>query len=240
MSTKTIGRIVGALFLLALVVYGSGSALVDSASGAADVLADVVDNRMQLSVGALLMLANSAVVVGIGVLAFPILKPHHEISAYAYLIARTIEALMLALGIVFLLLLVPLAQEYANADNASVLPALARVAQEGNHHSYQIAMISLGIGGILFCRVLLRAHLVPRFMAVWGVGGYAILLAGAVLEVLGYGVGLALSVPGGLFELSLGVLLLMKGFPTAPSRDHDGLAQDLSPAGKAPAGAPSV
>ncbi|MEV7907914.1 DUF4386 domain-containing protein [Streptomyces anulatus] len=223
MSTRTIGRIMGALFLLAFVVYIAGGTLVDSVTGATDVLSDVVGNRMRLSAGALLMLVNSAVVVGIGVLAFPVLKPHDEISAYAYLAGRTVEAVMLAVGVVFLLFLGPLAQEYAvaGADNASVLPALGRVAKEGNHYSYQIAMISVGVVGLLFCRVLLRARLVPRFMAVWGLVGYAVFLVGAILEVLGYGVGVALSIPGGLFEIGLGVLLVVKGFAASPVQgDH--------------------
>jgi len=240
MSTRTIGRIVGALFLLAILAYGTGSALVVSGADTTDVLSDVADNPMQVSVGALLMLINSAAVVGIGVLAFRVLKPHHEISAYAYLIGRAIEAVMLAVGIVFLLLLVPLGQEYADAgaDDASVLPSLVRFAQEGNQYSYQMAMISLGLGSLLFCRVLLRARLVPRFMAVWGMVGYAIFAAGGSLEVLGYGVGLALSVPGGLFEVALGVLLIARGFPVGQIQDPQGLVLTSSSATRAQSGTP--
>ena len=116
------------------------------------------------------MLVNSVAVIGIGVLVFPILKRHHEISAYGYLTTQVAQAVMCAVGIVFLLLRVPLAQEYAGggAHDTSVLPALARVAQEGNHYSFWIAMISVGAGGLLLCRVLLRERLVPAFMAVWG------------------------------------------------------------------------
>lgn len=81
----------------------------------------------------------------------------------------------------------------------------------------------VGAVGVLFCRVLLRARLVPRAIAVWGVVGYAVFLLGAVLEVLGYGVGVALSVPGGLFEIALGVLLIAKGF-AAPTASDPGAA----------------
>jgi len=229
MTTRTIGRIVGALILLAFFVYGGGSALVDSGSGTTDVLSGVAVNQMQISAGALLMLINSVFVASIGVLMFPVLKPHHEFAAHAYLITRAVEAVMLVVGVVFLLLLIPLGQEYvdAGAGDGSVLPSLARVAQEGSQYSYWMAMIALGLGSLLFCRVLLRANLVPRFMAIWGMVGYAIFAAGGILEVLGYGVGLALSVPGGLFEVAFGVLLILKGFPAVQSRDREGLALDL-------------
>jgi hypothetical protein len=53
---------------------------------------------------ALLMLADSAAVIGIGVLIFPILKRHHETTAYGYLSAQVAQGLMLAVGIAFLLL----------------------------------------------------------------------------------------------------------------------------------------
>ncbi|MCE6994706.1 DUF4386 domain-containing protein [Saccharothrix sp. S26] len=181
MSSRAVGRSIGVLLLVAFVAYGGGNALVGAGSSAA---------------GGLLMLLNSAAVVGIGVLAFPVLRPHSELTAHAYLTGRAVEAALLAVGVVFLLLPEPVAA--------------------GNHYSYQVAMMAVATAGVLFCRVLLRARLVPRALAVWGLVGYAVFLAGAVLEVLGHPVGVALSVPGGLFEIALGVLLIAKGF-AAPS-----------------------
>lgn len=234
MSTRTIGRTVGGLILLAYVAYIAGGTLVDSASGN---LSDVVASPMRVSAGAVLMLANSAIVASIGVLVFPVLRPYHQISAYAYLIARAIEGVMLAVGVLFLLLLVPLGDEHAAAGAAdvSVLPSLARVAEDANLYAYQFGMISLGLGSLLFCRVLLRARLVPRFMAVWGLAGYAIFVIGSMLEVLGYGVSLALSVPGGLFEIALAVLLIARGFPAGQTGGTD----RSTTASAAPAPAPT-
>ena len=203
MSTATTGRVMGALFLTAFVFYLAGNALVDSAG----------DSAALISTGALLMLVNSVVVAGIGVLAVRILRPRHETSAYAYLAARTIEAVLLAVGVVFVLLLVPL------AGRPAVPAAAAEILREGNRYCYQIAMISLGVGSLLFCQALLRARLVPRPMALWGLVGYAVFLLGAVLEILGHRVGVALSAPGGLFELALGALLLLRGFPADPHLD---------------------
>ena len=215
MSSRAIGRTVGALILVAYVAYIAGGAMVESA---ARDLSDVVANQTQLSAGALLMLVNSAAVVAIGVLVFPVLKPHHEPSAYAYLVCRAIEGTMLAVGILGLLLLVPLGQEHAGVGAADAV----FLAQEANRYAYQIGMFSLGLGSLLFCRALFRSRLVPGFMAVWGLVGYAVFLAGSMLEVLGYGVSLALSVPGGLFEIALAVLLIAKGFATGRRQLHQG------------------
>ena len=71
MSARTLGRIVGALFLLAYVVYLVGGAMADSGSASTVVLSHVGSHQLQISAGALLMLANSAAVIGIGVLISP-------------------------------------------------------------------------------------------------------------------------------------------------------------------------
>ena len=212
MSNRSRGRVIGSLFLLAFAAYLSGSALVASGSGGPEALSAVLGHQIQLAAGGLLMLLNSVAVAGIGVTALPVLRQHDEIAGYAYLASRTVEAVLLAVGVVFVLLLLPLATEHA-AGASPDLPALARVALAGNQYAYQVAMIAVGIGGVVLCRVLFRAVLVPRFLATWGLVGYAIFAVGAMLEILGYGVGLALSVPGGLFELVLGVLLIVRGFP---------------------------
>ena len=43
---------------------------------------------------------------------------------------------MLAVGIVFLLLRIPLAQQHTGAHGGPAVPALAQVAQEANHYSF--------------------------------------------------------------------------------------------------------
>ena len=42
---------------------------------------------------------------------------------------------------------------------------------------------------------------------VWGPAGYALLLTGGVAEIFGTGISLALSIPGGLPEVALGIWL---------------------------------
>ena len=167
MSARTTGRSAGALFLLAYVVYLAGGALARSGSAGTVALPQIAAHQLQVSAGTLLMLANSAAVIGIGILLFPVLRRHHELSAYGYLAAQVVQGLMLAVGVAFLLLRIPLARAYPGS-HASVLTALARVAEEANHYSFWIGMISVGIGGLLLCRVLLLEKLSPAFLAVYG------------------------------------------------------------------------
>ena len=53
------------------------------------------------------------------------------------------------------------------------------------------------------------------FLAIWGLIGYAILLLGSVLQVLGLNLNSIHAIPGGLWELFIGVWLIAKGFSTS-------------------------
>src|SRR5215207_8955066 len=84
-SRMLYSRLIGALFLAGFVVYGVGFGLVTSVVGAPNVLSTIAAHQTTLVLGAFLMLLNTAVDVGKGVLFFPILENHGKRSALAYL-----------------------------------------------------------------------------------------------------------------------------------------------------------
>jgi hypothetical protein len=90
---------------------------------------------------------------------------------------------------------------------------------QGQVYAYDLGMSTLGLAGLMLCYTLYRAKLVPRFLAVWGLVGYAIIFFGMVSEIMGSGLGLVSSLPGGLWEVFIGGWLIVKGFnspATAP------------------------
>ena len=221
-SRTVYSRLIGALFLLGFLSYGVGNALVASVLGAPDFLSTMSAHQTTLVLGAFLMLLNSVVVVGIGVLFFPILENHGKRTALAYLASRMVEAILLAIGVLSLLMIPPLAQHgvAAGGTSAAWATALGSLAVQANTMAYQIAEMSLGLGGIFLCALLFRVRLIPRWLAGWGLIGYAILLAGFIAEIFGIHISLIFSIPGGLFELALGFWLLIKGFqPEAYGQD---------------------
>jgi hypothetical protein len=146
--------------------------------------------------GVALMLLNSAFVIGIGVLMFPILRPHNEAVAAGYLGTRIFEGVGLAIGVVSLVVV---------ADSAAAIHA--------NSVFYNLAEAGLGIGSLFFCALLFRTGLVPRFLAAWGFIGYACFAGGTLLELAGVaGAGVVGAIPGGLFELTFGIWLIARGF----------------------------
>jgi hypothetical protein len=187
-SVRRTARIVGVLFLAGYLAYGVGSLI---AKGSAD----RSGSTALFVTGAGLMLLNSAFVIGIGVLMFPILRPHNKAIAAGYLGTRIFEGVVLAIGVVSLIVL-------------TGSPAI-----HANSVFYNVAEAGLGIGSLFFCALLFRTGLVPRFLAVWGFIGYACFAGGTLLELFGVaGAGLVGAIPGGLFELTFGIWLIARGF----------------------------
>ena len=216
-TTKTAGRVVGGLFLSGFFLYGGGSFLVNAATDGAPPVPENATSLGQLAAGAALMLANSAAVVAIGALAFRVLRDRDRRTASIYLATRVVEGALLALAALSTLFLVVLAQRSVETVNGSgpELGSLARAAVENSESTYWVAMAVLGVGSVFFCRTLLTSRLLPRFLAVWGIAGYAFFAAGSALQLAGYEVGLLLSAPAGLFEVAVGCYLLIKGFDAA-------------------------
>jgi hypothetical protein len=169
---------------------------------------------MTVAIGAMLWLMAVVGDAAHGILMFPVLKPHNERIAVGYLGVRIIDAVFIAVMVLFVLLQIPLGSEYvkAAAPDAFSLQALSAVSMQASQYAYQIGMIAVGLAGLMLCSTLYRAKLVPRLVAVWGLVGYAIIFCGMVSEVMGSGLGLVSSIPGGLWEVFIGVWLIVKGF----------------------------
>ena len=219
---RTTAIAVGVLILLGYLAYGPATAVIQSMLEAPDALSGLAADTLQLGIGAVLMLVNSVAVVAIGVLMYRVAKPHGEGIALAYVVTRIFESIVMAVGIVFLLLQVPLAREAAEAGaaGAATLQVLSTLSSQANFYAYQVAMVGLGVGSVPFWYLVYRSRLIPRSLAGLGIAGYAVFATGAVLEILGVEAGLIMSIPGGLFEVAVAIWLIVRGFssPVAASR----------------------
>lgn len=210
---RTTAKIVGAMYLAGFVVGIGGMVLIQAILGAPDHLATLPAKSMLLASGAVLWLLAAAWDAAHGVLMFPILKQHNERVAVGYLGFRIMDGLLIAIMVLFVLLQIPLGGEYLKAGaEASYLQALSTVLMQAQLDAYNIAMTTLGISGLILCYGFYKARLIPRLLAVWGLVGYATILGGSVLEVLGFNLFSVHAIPGGLWEVFIGVWLIAKGF----------------------------
>jgi hypothetical protein len=211
---RTTARVVGIVYLAGFVVGIGGNILIQSILGAPNHLSTVFANSLMVAIGAVLWLMAVAGDTAHGILMFPVLKQHSERIAVGYLAARIVDAVFIAVMVLLLLLQIPLGSEYLKAapSDAFYLQALSTVSVQASQYAYAIGMSALGLSGLMLCYTLYKAKLVPRFVAVWGLVGYAVILIGMLSDIMGSGLGLASSLPGGLWEVFIGVWLIVKGF----------------------------
>ena len=232
---RTTARTIGVLYLAGMVVGIGGNILIQSILTAPDPVSTIAANATLLAVGAVLWLITVAGDAAHGVLMFPVLRPHSERMAFGYLAARLMDAMLIAVMILLILLQIPVGVEYlkAGSSDTSYLEALSAVLTQGNLYAYEIAMITVGVAGLILCTMFYRTQLLPRPLAVWGLVGYAVLLGGSVLQVLGFHLNSMQAIPGGLWEVFIGVWLIAKGFntpavPAEPTTSSTTLLSDSS------------
>jgi len=224
---KTTARIVGALFIITMVAGMIEAYLVAPILNGP--LKDIYPNETRVMVGALLIIVMSVGIAGIAITIFPIAKRHSEAIAITYICFRTVECVLLIIGAISSLLLITLSHEYlkAGGPDASYFQTLGTLALRARYSAYQIAMVVLGLGSLMLFNSFLKSKLIPRFISIWGLVGYAFLLASALLDIFGIidtikGAGAVLYIPGGLFELVVfPIWLIVKGFNPAAIDNHN-------------------
>lgn len=204
-ARKAAGRWIGVLILAAFGLYGGGSLLVEDITTVDAITNEITASLTQLRIGVLLIVANSIAVIAIGALMFRLAATTHASIRFAYLAGRVFEGVFLAVGAIFVMLLIP-AAEAGDAD-------LARVLTEGNNVAYQMGMIGLCAGSIPLFLALARGKAMASWLGYWGAAGYAIFGTGAALEIFDIPAGVILTVPGGIFEVTFAIYLIWKGLP---------------------------
>ena len=222
---KTTAKVVGALYILGFIVGIAGSAL-----GKPGQLETVSARSMMIAIGALLWVIAAAGDAAHGVLMLPILKQNNERIAFGYFGARIVEAAIIAISALFILLQIPLGAEFLNAGGSETFyfQPLSALFMQSQEYSYQIGMVALGMAGLTLCYGFYRAKLVPQFFVIWGFIGYVSFLGGSMLEILGFNLQLLHTLPGGLWELSIGVWLIFKGLNPSAITSLSKLAHETS------------
>lgn len=230
---------IGAIYLLGMVVGIGGNVLIQSTLGASDPLAAVGASSTLVAVGAMLWLLAAAGDAAHGILMFPVLKQFSERLAFGYFGARIIDAVFVAVMALLILLQIPLANEALKAGTSETLQALSAVFNQTQLFAYHFGMLTVGAAGLMLCYLFYKTQLVPRFLGVWGLIGYAVILGGSVLEILGFNLNSIQAIPGGLWEMFIGVWLIVKGF-SASHVAQARTAQSMTPSASSPAPAAAI
>jgi hypothetical protein len=169
-------------------------------------------------IGGILEIIVALAGIGTAVVLYPILRKQNESAALGLVAARILEAGTIFVGVAFILSIVTLRQAGAGADalaSSHTLVALYnRIFLLGQ--SFLPAINDLLLGFLLY-----HSRLVPRGLSLIGIVGGPILLIGylsILFGLIGQHAPLAglFAIPVALFEFSLGIYLVVKGFRQSP------------------------
>lgn len=201
-SDRTLGRAAGILYLVTFATSIPALALKQPyLAGAATASAEA------LRWAAVLEVVLALACIGTAVALHPVLSRHDPAMALGFVASRTLEAGIIAVGVVAMLAALSVGGPHAQGG-----PALVSV----HDWAFLIGPGTLpAVNALLLAPVLLRANLVPRAIPLIGLLGAPVLLAAAVCELLGWFDQVSLwggiaSLPIAAWELSLGLWLAIK------------------------------
>jgi hypothetical protein len=180
----------------------------------------------RVSLGAFLEVILIIANIGTAVVLWPVLKRVNEILILGYVTARIVECVFIAVGILSLLTVVTLRQEAAAGADVGSLVTVGESLVALHDWTFLFGPgFVLGVGnGLILGYLMYTSRLVPRGMTMLGLIGGPVLMAAAIAVMFGVieqgGLVQTLaSAPEFLWELSLGIWLIVRGFnPSAIAR----------------------
>jgi hypothetical protein len=174
----------------------------------------------QVLVGAFLEAILVLAIVGTGVALFPVVKKQHEGIALGYVGLRTLEAGIIAVGVVPLLVVVTLRQQLAGTAGAdtATLVALGNALVAFHNWTFLLGPSYVcGTNTVVLAYLLYRSGLVPRFIPVLGLVGGPLVFASGAAQMFGLYEQISVwaaiaAVPVFAWELALATWLIAKGF----------------------------
>jgi hypothetical protein len=218
-SNRKTAIIVGVLFITATVagilsVVFSGSIL-----DAPDYLIKVSANESRVIIGALFVLIMAFACTGIAIWLYPVIRKHNEALALGSVGFRLIEGVFHLVGVIGLLSLVTLSQEYvkAGAPDASYFQSLGTLLLAARDWAGVLGSFAFILGALMYYYIFYQSKLIPRWLSVWGLIGVPLWIAAELLIMFGLiesfsTNAILLDIPIAVNEMVLAVWLIVKGF----------------------------
>ncbi len=215
-SNNCIPRLLGAAFfsVAVLSIAQMYLSLFTLLSGSiSDSFVNISNNLTQMRISILLGLFTSVGIVVLAVLLFVVLHKQNKAIALVALGWYLAEAILLAVSKIGTFALIPLSLEYVKAGtpDSSYFQILGTLFFGVDRWGDTIHMLFFCLGGILWYYLFYRSKYIPRVLSVWGLLAVSLALIGTLLVIFDLEPLIILVIPNGLFELTIGLWLMLKG-----------------------------
>jgi len=177
---------------------------------------NIVASERLFRIGTVSSLVTAVVVVILAWALYVVLKPINRDIALLAVFLRLAENSIGAATLFthFVALRVLSGADYLRAVDPQQLAVLARLFIGGQGAGLNIAFVFLGLGSAVFSYLWFKSRYIPRALAAWGIFSSLLLAIGTLIIMVFPGlaaVGLSYMVPMGIYEVGLGLWLVIKG-----------------------------
>jgi len=216
---RKIAIIAGVLFIIATVASLLSLPFIAPIK-ASNYLIDVSANGNQVIIGALFLFIAAAASASIAISLYPILKKYNEGLALGAVGFRIIEGMLGIVGVICLLLLTTLSQEFVKAgapDSSYFQTSGVLIVAVRDWMGNVAGLLAFGLGALMYYYIFFQTKLVPRWLSGWGLIGIILIIVTSMLvmfRVIGpmSTTQIVLAVPIAVQEMVLAVWLIVKGF----------------------------
>ena len=215
-STRKIAVITGVIFIIATFAGILATPLTPVLTGT-DYLTQVSAHPNQVAGAVLLWIISAFTSVGIAISLYPVLKEWNAGIALGSVIFRTIEAAFYMVGVVSLMSLLTLSQQFttAGAADRTSLQAIGNLLVSVHDHAGLLAVFAFCLGAFLYYYLFFQTRLIPRWLSGWGIAAIILMMAACVLALFSGNLVTSyppLWAPIAVQEMVLAVWLIVKGF----------------------------
>jgi Domain of unknown function (DUF4386) len=215
-STRKIAVITGVIFIIATVLPILASSLVPDLTGA-DYLTQFSAHTNQVAAGVLLILIGYFACAGIAVVMYPVLKKWNAGLALGSVVFRTIETVFYLVGLMCLLTLPKLGQQFTTAVAAerTSLQAIGNLLVSVRDNAALVAVFAFCLGAFMYYYLFFQSRLIPRWLSGFGIVAIILMMVACVLALFSGNLitsYIPLAFPIFLQEMVLAVWLIVKGF----------------------------
>jgi hypothetical protein len=217
-SQHKAARIAGFLYLIIIVTSLLSMVFVESRlvvpGNDSATFNNIVANGLLFRVGALYDLIMFASVVGLAVALFVVLKPVSKNLALLAMSWRLGEAILggVTVFVSSVVVLLVSGNGLLSVFSTEQLQALAMLFLDVRTAGLSVVIVFLCLGTIVFCYLFYKSRYIPRWLAIWGILSFLLMLVQSFAGILVPNKSLMIfGAPAILFEIAIGVWLLFKG-----------------------------
>ncbi|HEX5095931.1 MAG TPA: DUF4386 domain-containing protein [Acidimicrobiia bacterium] len=187
-----------------------------------DAFARGAGNETAVLWGGLFEVITALTGIGTAVVLYRVLRRDSQSAAIGFVASRTLEAAMIFVGVISLLSVVTMRQDYGTVGDSSNLLPISHALVAVHDWTFLLGPgVMPAINALCFATVMYRTRLVPRIIPTIGLIGAPLLLASSTATLFGAHEqvstsAMLMALPIAAWELSVGVYMTVKGFRPQP------------------------